>query len=108
MAHITMTQAAADQIKHLIAAESDALGLRVGITPSGCSGYAYTLDLACQLNNDDHVFQHNDARVIIDEAALKMLDGTEVDYVSEGLNRLFKFHNPNVKDECGCGESFSV
>lgn len=108
MAHITMTQSAADQIKHLIAAEPDALGLRVGITPSGCSGYAYTLDLARQLNDDDHVFQHDDARVIIDETALNMLDGTEVDYVSEGLNRLFKFHNPNVKDECGCGESFSV
>ncbi len=108
MAQITMTQAAADQIKRLIANEYDALGLRVGIKPSGCSGYAYTLDLARQLNDDDHVFTHDDAQIIIDDEALHMLDGTEVDYVSEGLNRLFKFHNPNVKDECGCGESFSV
>lgn len=108
MAHITMTQAAADQIKHLTATEPDALGLRVGVKPSGCSGYAYTLDLARQLNDDDHVFTHDDAQIVIDDHALHMLDGTEVDYVSEGLNRLFKFHNPNVKDECGCGESFSV
>lgn len=108
MAQITMTQAAADQIKHLITTEQDALGLRIGIKPSGCSGYAYTLDLASQLNDDDHVFKHDLAQIIIDHDALQMLDGTEVDYVSEGLNRLFKFHNPNVKDECGCGESFSV
>lgn len=108
MAHITMTQAAADQIKHLLSTGQDALGLRIGVKPSGCSGYAYTLDLARQLNDDDHVFEHDEAKIIIDEQALHMLDGTEVDYVNEGLNRLFKFHNPNVKDECGCGESFSV
>lgn len=108
MAQITMTQAAADQIKRLITAEEDALGLRVGVKPSGCSGYAYTLDLARELNDDDHVFTHEEAQIVIDDKALNMLDGTEVDYVSEGLNRLFKFHNPNVKDECGCGESFSV
>lgn len=108
MAQITMTPAAAGQIKHLIATEQDALGLRVGVKPSGCSGYAYTLDLARQLNDDDHVFEHDQAKIVIDDEALTMLDGTEVDYVSEGLNRLFKFHNPNVKDECGCGESFSV
>lgn len=108
MAQITLTQAAANQIKQLVANEDDALGLRVGIKPSGCSGYAYTLDIARERRDDDHVFEHDTAAVVIDTEALMMLDGTEVDFVSEGLNRLFKFHNPNVKDECGCGESFSV
>ena len=108
MAHITMTQAAADQIKRLVAHEHAALGLRIGVKPSGCSGYAYTLDIAHERRSNDHVFTYDNAAVVIDADALALLDGTEVDFVDEGLNRLFKFHNPNVKDECGCGESFSV
>lgn len=107
MAHITLTPAAAAQIKQLIQ-HNGGVGLRVGIKPSGCSGYSYALDMAKDVHEDDQVFEHEGAQVIIDNEALVMLDGTEVDYVSEGLNRLFKFNNPNVKDACGCGESFSV
>jgi len=108
MATITITEAAAQQIQHVLDERGYGLGLRVGITTSGCSGYAYVLDFADDVGPDDEVFESRGAKVIIDNEALRVLDGTEVDYISEGLNRLFKFNNPNVADECGCGESFSV
>ncbi|ANF59004.1 iron-sulfur cluster assembly protein IscA [Halotalea alkalilenta] len=108
MAHISISEAAARQIQRVLAERGQGLGLRVGVKPSGCSGYSYVLDFADELAPDDRSFEDHGARVVIDAKALEMLDGTEVDYVSEGLNQLFKFKNPNVKDECGCGESFSV
>lgn len=107
MAQITLTSTAVAQIKHLIHSNGG-IGLRVGVKPSGCSGYSYVLDMAQSLQDGDEVFERDGAQVVIDSQALAMLDGTEVDYVNEGLNRLFKFNNPNVKDACGCGESFSV
>lgn len=108
MAHITISESAAQQIKQVLEERGHGVGLRVGVTTSGCSGYAYQLDFADDVNADDEVFEQNGASVVVNRDALPLLDGTEVDYISEGLNRLFKFHNPNVKDECGCGESFSV
>lgn len=108
MARISITEAAANQIRHVLAERGDGLGLRVAVKPSGCSGYSYVLDFADRLNDGDRVFEDHGVKVIVDAEALAMLNGTEVDYVSEGLNRFFRFNNPNVKDECGCGESFSV
>lgn len=108
MAHISISEAAAAQIKHVLTERGSGIGLRVGITPSGCSGYAYLLDIADEVGANDHKFEQYGAAVVIDNEALTIMDGTEVDYINEGLNQLFKFHNPNVKDECGCGESFSV
>ena len=84
---------------------ADARGLRLGLARSGCSGFAYQMDIATAVAADDHVFTSNGVDVIVDAASLAMLDGTELDYVREGLNELFKFKNPNVKNECGCGES---
>ncbi len=108
MAHLSITPAAAEQIRHVLGERGHGLGLRVTVKPSGCSGYSYVLDFADEAANDDVSFEEHGARVFVEPQALGMLDGSEVDYVSEGLNRFFRFNNPNVKDECGCGESFSV
>ncbi|WP_106475864.1 HesB/IscA family protein [Phytohalomonas tamaricis] len=108
MARIAITEAAANQIRNVLHERGNGLGLRVAVKPSGCSGYSYVLDFADQLNDTDEVFEDYGVKVIVDPEALAILNGTEVDYVSEGLNRFFRFNNPNVKDECGCGESFSV
>ncbi|ARS54536.1 HesB/IscA family protein [Kushneria konosiri] len=108
MARISISEAAAHQIRHVLEERGSGEGLRVAVKPSGCSGYSYVLDFADSVEADDQVFEDHGVRVIVDSDALSVLDGTEVDYVSEGLNRFFRFNNPNVRDECGCGESFSV
>jgi len=84
------------------------VGLRVGVRKTGCSGYAYVVDYADSVAASDVVFDHGGVKVIVDPESLALIDGTEVDFVKEGLNEAFKFRNPNVKGECGCGESFSV
>ena len=102
---ITLTESAARQVKGLMARVADARGLRLGLTRSGCSGFAYAMDIATSVGAGDHVFESNGVDVIVDTESLALLDGTELDYVREGLNELFKFNNPNVKSQCGCGES---
>jgi iron-sulfur cluster assembly protein len=84
------------------------VGLRVGVRKTGCSGYAYVVDYADSVGTDDVVFDQGGVKVVVDPQSLALIDGTEVDFVKEGLNEAFKFRNPNVKGECGCGESFSV
>jgi iron-sulfur cluster assembly protein len=84
------------------------VGLRVGVRKTGCSGYAYVIDYADAVEAKDVVFDQGGVKVIVDPESLALIDGTEVDLVKEGLNEAFKFRNPNVKGECGCGESFSV
>jgi iron-sulfur cluster assembly protein len=84
------------------------VGLRLGIRKSGCSGFAYVIDYADEVGSADVVFDDRGVRVIVDGQSLPFLDGTEVDFVKEGLNEAFKLRNPNVADECGCGESFKV
>jgi len=84
------------------------VGLRVGVRKTGCSGYAYVVDYADSVAANDVVFDHGGVKVIVDPESLALIDGTEVDFVKQGLNEAFKFRNPNVKGECGCGESFSV
>ncbi|OLO07369.1 iron-sulfur cluster assembly protein IscA [Salinicola sp. MH3R3-1] len=108
MQNITISESAATQIRHVLEERGSGLGLRVAIKPSGCSGYSYVLDIADDLRAEDVEFEERGVKVLVDREALNVLDGTEVDYVSEGLNRFFRFNNPNVTDECGCGESFNV
>lgn len=105
---ISITSAAAEHIAHCLKERGEGEGLRVKVKPSGCSGYAYVLDFADKVEANDAVFENHGVKVIVDKENLPILDGTEVDYVKEGVNSYFKFNNPLVKDECGCGESFSV
>ncbi|WFF42286.1 iron-sulfur cluster assembly accessory protein [Salinicola endophyticus] len=108
MQSISISEAAANQIRHVLAERGSGLGLRVAVKPSGCSGYSYVLEIADEARDDEIAFEERGVKVLVDREALAILDGTEVDYVNEGLNRFFRFNNPNVTDECGCGESFSV
>lgn len=105
---ITLTQAAADRVRDYVVAQSGGMGLRLGVRKTGCSGWAYTVDTAASVGDGDQVFEQLGVKVVVDAKALPLLDGTEVDFVRQGLNRQFVFRNPNVAGECGCGESFSV
>lgn len=105
---IALTENAATRIKKQLEKRGKGLGLRLGVRRSGCSGYAYTLDYADEIGDGDTVFEDFGVSVVVDSRHLPMLDGTTVDYGREGLNEAFKFVNPNVRDECGCGESFST
>ncbi len=104
---ITLTKPAAERIADQLI-KNNAMALRFGARESGCSGYSYVMDLAKAIDEHDHVFESHDVKVVIDENSLKILDGTLIDYVSEGLNQTFKFSNPRSTDECGCGESFAL
>ncbi len=84
------------------------MGLRLGVKQTGCSGYAYVVNYAESIENNDVVFDNQGVKVIVDRESLGYIDGTEVDFVKEGLNEAFRFRNPNIKGECGCGESFTV
>jgi iron-sulfur cluster assembly protein len=105
---ISLTNSAATRVKSFLEKRGRGVGLRIGVRKSGCSGYAYTIDYADAIEADDVVFDRDGIKVIIDPKSLSLIDGTEVDFVKEGLNEAFKFRNPNVKGECGCGESFTV
>jgi iron-sulfur cluster assembly protein len=105
---ITLTQAAADRMSTFLANRGKGIGVRLGVKTSGCSGMAYVMEFVDDLNDDDQVFEERGVKVIIDPKSFVYLDGTEVDYGKEGLNEGFKFNNPNAKNECGCGESFTV
>jgi iron-sulfur cluster assembly protein len=105
---ISLTQSAATRVRSFLEKRGRGVGLRIGVRKSGCSGYAYTIDYADAIDADDVVFDRDGVKVIVDPESLGLIDGTEVDFVKEGLNEAFKFRNPNVKGECGCGESFTV
>ena len=105
---ITLTNSAAKRVRTFLANRGKGIGLRLGIKTSGCSGLAYVLEFVDELNEDDNVFEQDGVKVIVDTKSLVYLDGTQLDFVKEGLNEGFKYSNPNVKNECGCGESFSV
>ncbi len=105
---ITLTDAAADRVRTFMDNRGKGIGLRLAVRTTGCSGMAYVLEFADELDQTDVVFEDNDVKVIVDPKSLVYLDGTELDFGKEGLNEGFKFNNPNVKDECGCGESFKV
>ena len=105
---ITVTAAAARHIKGQLSQRGKGLGIRLGVRTSGCSGMAYVLEFVDVVDEGDEVFEDNDVKVFVDPKSLVYLDGTELDFVREGLNEGFKFNNPNVASECGCGESFNV
>jgi iron-sulfur cluster assembly protein len=105
---ITLSEAAARQIQQSMEKRGSGVGLRLGVRTSGCSGMAYVLEFADEIEENDRVFESHGVKVIVNPKALFYLDGTELDFTREGLNEGFKFNNPNVKNQCGCGESFSV
>lgn len=105
---ITLTEAAADRVKAFLDQRGNGIGLRLGVRTSGCSGMAYVLEFVDEMDEGDQVFEEHGVKVIVDAKSLVYLDGTELDYGKEGLNEGFKFNNPNVKDACGCGESFNI
>jgi len=105
---ITLTETAANHVRSYLAKRGKGVGLRLGVRTSGCSGMAYKLEFADAVNPEDHQFESRGVTLIVDPKSLPYLTGTELDYAREGLNEGFKFRNPNVKDECGCGESFNV
>ena len=105
---ITLTEAAAARAHAFLARKEQAQGLRLGVRNTGCSGYMYTVGLADAIAPDDQVFESQGVKLVVSTKNLPYLDGMEVDYAKSGLNEGFRFHNPNVKETCGCGESFSV
>ena len=105
---VTLTEKAANHVQSFLSKRGKGVGLRLGVRTSGCSGMAYKLEFADTANPDDVQFESHGVKLLIDPKSLPYLEGTELDYTREGLNEGFKFRNPNVKDECGCGESFNV
>lgn len=105
---IHLTEKAAQRVKSFLGKRGKGEGLRVGVKTVGCSGKAYTVEYADSIGPDDQVFESHGVKVIVNNANLVYLDGTEVDFAKEGLSEEFKFNNPNVKASCGCGESFST
>ena len=105
---ITLTENAAKQIQHQLTKRGKGIALRIGVKKVGCTGLAHTFDIADEIRATDHSFESHDARVLIDADNLAFLDGSRIDFVTEGLKQMFKFDNPNVDSECGCGESFNV
>ena len=105
---ITLTESAAKHVTSHLARRGKGVGVRLGVRTSGCSGLAYKLEYADDLKAEDVRFESHGVMVVVDPKSLPYLDGMELDYAREGLNEGFKFNNPNVKDTCGCGESFNV
>ncbi|HRP23569.1 iron-sulfur cluster assembly protein IscA [Thauera sp.] len=105
---VTLSESAARHVSNFIAKRGKGFGIRLGVKTSGCSGMAYKLEFVDHTENEDLVFESHGVKVVIDPKSLAYLEGTELDFVKEGLNEGFKFNNPNVKDQCGCGESFNV
>lgn len=105
---ITLTESAAIQVQNQLDKRGKGVGLRLGVRESGCSGFAYIIDFADKVENVDTVFEEHGVKVIVNQESLSFLDGMELDFAREGINSAFKFNNPNVKDACGCGESFTV
>jgi len=105
---ISLTETAASHVRNFLAKRGKGVGLRLGVKTSGCSGMAYKLEFADEIGSDDLTFDSHGITVLVDPKSLPYIDGMELDYTREGLNEGFKFNNPNVKDACGCGESFKV
>ncbi|WP_303786434.1 iron-sulfur cluster assembly protein IscA [Azovibrio restrictus] len=105
---VTLTEKAAQHVSNFLQKRGKGIGLRLGVRTSGCSGMAYKLEFVDQADGEDEVYESHGIKIFIDARSLPYLDGTELDYVREGLNEGFRFNNPNVKDQCGCGESFNV
>ena len=105
---VTLSERAAEHVTKFIAKRGKGIGIRLGVKTSGCSGMAYKLEFADSAEPEDVVFDTHGLKILVDPRSLPYIDGTELDYAKEGLNEGFRFNNPNVKDQCGCGESFNV
>jgi iron-sulfur cluster assembly protein len=105
---ISLTRSAADRVRTHLEQRGSGIGLRLGVTQTGCSGYSYVINYADEIADADVVFEDKGVKVVVDPEALQLIDGTEVDFVKNGLNEAFSFRNPNISGECGCGESFNV
>jgi iron-sulfur cluster assembly protein len=105
---ISLTESAAERVRTRLASRGRGLGLRLGVKASGCSGFSYVIDYADETHPDDLVFESSGVKVFVDPRSLPSIDGTRIDFVRQGLNETFRFENPNVRGECGCGESFTV
>ena len=105
---MTLTERAATQIQRQLEKRGKGIALRIGVRKVGCTGLAHTFDLVDVVAAGDHSFEAHGARIVVDAASLEFLDGSRIDFVTEGLKQSFKFDNPNVDSECGCGESFNV
>ena len=105
---ISLTDSAAVRVRTHLEKRGTGIGLRLGVTQTGCSGYSYVINYADEIDASDVVFEDKGIKVVVDPEALQLIDGTEVDFVKNGLNEAFSFRNPNITGECGCGESFNV
>ncbi len=105
---ISLTESAANRVKAFLVSRGHGIGLRLGVRKTGCSGFAYVVNYADESLPGDIVFEDRGVKVYVDSESLALIDGTTVDFIKQGLNEAFRFRNPNVKGECGCGESFSV
>ena len=105
---ISLTNAAAGRVRQYLDKRDAAMGLRLGVTKTGCNGYSYVVNYAEEVADGDIVFEDKGVTVVVDAEALPLIDGTEVDFVKNGLNEAFSFRTPNISGECGCGESFNV
>lgn len=105
---LTLTESAAQHVRKFLDNRGKGVGIRLGVKTSGCSGMAYVLEFADDIQDEDEVFESQGIKILVDPKSLVYIDGTELDFAREGLNQGFKFNNPNVKGECGCGESFTV
>lgn len=105
---ITLTEAAAEHILKTLAERGKGLGLRLGTRAQGCTGYSYVIEIADEIQDTDQVFEQYGAKILVDPISLPILDGTQLDFVTKGLNRTFEFNNPKAEHYCGCGESFSI
>lgn len=106
--NIQLTTAARARMQNFLASQPGALGVRFGVRKTGCSGYAYTVDIADRIDAADQVIERDGIKLVIDAKSAALVDGTEIDFARDGLNTSFVFRNPNVTGECGCGESFTV
>lgn len=105
---LTLTSSAAAHIRHLTEQQAGLLGVRLGVKQTGCAGFGYVLDTVTELHDGDLLYERDGARLWVPLSAMPFIDGTEVDYVRDGLNQIFKFNNPKAQHACGCGESFGV
>ena len=105
---ITLTESATRQITAHITERGEGIGLRLGVKRSGCSGFAYVVDVADHISRDDVILENRGIKIVVNSEHVPLLEGTEIDFVRQGLNDSFRFRNPNASGECGCGESFSV
>ncbi len=105
---IKLTESAAQRVQDYMDRRGGGLGLRLGVKKTGCSGFAYVINYADDIGDQDQVFEDRSVKIVVDRQSLPYIDGTVVDFVKDGLNEAFRFRNPNVKGECGCGESFNI